>query len=105
MSSRRLKRFGFTRFNPRPHQGAGATVCFQRYVQQRLKVNFARTLEKLLSRHPHISSFGGINLLRTMCYVMREPAGLMWLLEVRAGSYYQWPFKIYGAEVTVFFDM
>jgi len=40
-----------------------------------------------------------------MCYVMREPAGLVALLVVRAWSYYKWPIEIHGPEVAVFFDV
>ena len=92
-------------FNPRPLSREGATVRFQCSDLQRVKANFARTPKKLLFRSPHNSCGGTINSLRTMCYVKREPIGLGALLVVRAWSYYQWPFKIYGAEVAVFFDV
>jgi hypothetical protein len=72
---------------------------------QRLKANFARTSKKLLFRSPCSSCGEEINQFRTMCYVMREPAGFGALLVVRAWSYYQWSFEIHGAEVAVFLDV
>jgi hypothetical protein len=72
---------------------------------QRLRANFARTSKKLLSRSSHNSCGGDINLSRTICCMMREPAGFVSLLVVRAWSYYQWSFEIHGSEMAVFLDV